>query len=196
MRKLKVYHGTNAGFDRFDQSKARIPNDFWGGGVAYFTDDFGVAETYAASMKRSKGGDKIVYEVELRIDKMFDVDETFTGKELTKFFKKRDSEDFARGAGLLRLGADKYSVLDDLEEGRLVLTGSEIFYGLSKGMVYTAKARKRLEELGYDALRYNGGVNMSMAKKHNVYLTYKAANAAIKQRSIIDASGNVYKKAA
>ena len=63
-------------------------------------------------------------------------------------------------------------------------------------MVYTAKARKRLEELGYDALRYNGGVNMSMAKKHNVYLTYKAANAAIKQRSIIDASGNVYKKAA
>jgi hypothetical protein len=30
-----VYHGSGAKFDQFDQKKSRIPNDFYGGGVAY-----------------------------------------------------------------------------------------------------------------------------------------------------------------
>lgn len=193
MKTITVYHGTNGNFDRFDQSKARIVNDFWGGGVAYFTDDKEVAKTYAASMARSKGGDRLVYQVSLRMKKTFDVDDVFTGKELTQFFTEKTSEEFARGAGLLRLGADKYSILSDLESGRLKLTGHDVFHGLSNGMNQTAKARKVLEKMGYDSLRYNGGLNMN-AKKHNVYLTYNASNVSIQRKLLIDSSGGEYTK--
>lgn len=192
MKILTLYHGTNGRFDRFDQSKSRIFNDYWGGGVAYFTDNLGVAKTYATSMAKSKGGDKLVYEVRLKIQNLFDVDDKFTGKELLKFYTSKTSEEFARGAGLLRLGADKYEILHKLESGNLELTGSQVFHGLSQGMVYTAKARKKLESLGYDALRYNGGSNMNMATRHDVYLTYKATNISIIKRLMIDSGGEEY----
>lgn len=174
------YHGTNARFKEFDQRHARIINDFYGGGVAYFTSDTGVAITYAkAMMKKKKSGDPYVYKCSLRLNKIFDVDHKFTGKELTQFFTKETADEFARGASLMKLGDDSYSVMSKLKDGKLTLTGEQVFKGLSRGMVNTAKARQKLIDLGYDGLRYNGGVNMDMATKHDVYLVYKASDITI-----------------
>jgi hypothetical protein len=41
------------------------------------------------------------------------------------------------------------------------------------------KAREYLIKMGFDGLRYNGGVNMN-AKKHDVFLAYKATSISIK----------------
>lgn len=179
---MKAYHGSNSIFSKFDQGKARIVNDFYGGGVAYFTSDIQVAQSYARTMFRSKGGDMIVYECELNLSKIFDVDDTFTGTNLTMFYDKKSMEDFARGAGLLKAGVDKYNVLARLEGGHMELTGEQVFRGLSKGMVNTAAARHKLMQLGYDGLRYNGGLNMNMARKHSVYLVYRASDIRILKR--------------
>ena len=103
------------------------------------------------------------------------------GKELLLLLPP-DLDDFARGAGLLGLDSDKYKVLADLKSGSLKLSGDDIFKGLSKGMNTTAKARDHLVKLGYDGLRYNGGVNMGMATKHNVYLAYNVNNIKIVKR--------------
>lgn len=177
------YHGTNARFKQFDQKQARIVNDFYGGGVAYFTSNSSVAITYAKSMvKTKKSGEPFVYECKLTLNKIFDVDHKFTGKELTQFFTKETADDFARGAGLMKLGGDdSFTVLSKLKSGDMTLTGEQVFKGLSRGMVNTAKARQKLIELGYDGLRYNGGVNMDMAKKHDVYLVYNANDIEIKK---------------
>lgn len=175
-----LYHGSNALFKKFDQGKARIVNDFYGGGVAYFTSSKDVAKTYANAMVKAKGGEKYIYEVNVNISKIFDVDDTFTGKELTKFFNPKDAEDFARGAGLMKAGSDRYDVLSKIKEGEYKLTGDEVFKGLSKGMSLTARARQKLIDLGYDGLRYNGGLNMQAATKHDVYLVYNADDIHIK----------------
>jgi hypothetical protein len=68
-----------------------------------------------------------------------------------------------------------------LKSGDLSLTGDEVFKGLSRGMVNTAKARQKLIDLGYDGLRYNGGKNMQMATEHDVYLAYDAGDIQIKK---------------
>lgn len=179
------YHGTNVRFDKFDQGKSRLLNDFYGGGVAYFTDNKEVAKTYANAMQKSRGGDKIIYEVAVHLNKIFDVDHHFTGKELTQFLDPKHLEDFARGARLLNAGVDKYRILTSLENGNLSLTGEQVFRGLSMGMVNTLVAREKLQELGYDGLRYNGGVHMDMSTKHNVYIVYDANNIKIVKRSVI-----------
>lgn len=191
---MKLYHGTNQFFKQFEQSKARILNDYYGGGVAYFTDNSKVALTYAKSMAKSKGGEKYVFEVDLSVSKIFDVDNEFTGKELKKFFTDKTVEDFARGAGLLKFGVDKYSVMSSLQLGNQKLTGEQVFKGLSSGMNKTAKAREKLIKLGYDALRYNGGVNMGAAIKHDVYITYDASNVKIVAIYMYDKLDNKYKK--
>lgn len=177
---IVAYHGTNARFKEFDQRHARIVNDFYGGGIAYFTSDTGVAINYAKSMVRTKKfGEPYVYKCTLTLHKTFDVDHKFTGKELTQFFTKETVEEFARGASLLKLNSDKYAVISKLLSGDMTLTGEEVFKGLSRGMVNTAKTRQKLIDLGYDSLRYNGGVNMDMATKHDVYLVYKASDIKI-----------------
>jgi hypothetical protein len=173
-----VYHGTGSRFEKFEQSKARIPNDFYGGGTAYFTDNLKVGITYAKSMAKKTKGDPLVYTVEVNIRKMFDVDATFTGKELTDILPT-DLDKFARGAGLMGLDSDQYRVMGDLKAGKAVLSGDQVFKGLSKGMNTTAEAREHLVSKGYNGLRYNGGVNMNMATKHNVYLIYNASDAKI-----------------
>jgi len=180
-KSMTAYHGSNAMFKKFEQTKARILNDYYGGGVAYFTANMEVAKTYAGAMKRKYGGEKYVYEVELSFEKMFDVDHVFKGKELTQFFDDKDADDFARGSGLLKAGVDKYSVMAKLKSGNIELTGEQVFKGLSRGMVNTAKARQKLISLGFDGLRYNGGVNMGMATKHDVYLAYNADDIRIKK---------------
>lgn len=175
-----VYHGSNAVFKKFEQSKSRIPNDFYGGGVAYFTDNLKVAATYARSMTKNYGGEPIIYTVELNFENLFDVDDVFTGKELVDILPK-DLDSFARGAGLLGLDADQYKVLGNLKVGNIKLSGDQVFKGLSKGMNTTANARQHLISKGFDGLRYNGGDNMGMAIKHNVYLAYDVNDITMKK---------------
>lgn len=178
----KVYHGSGTVFDKFDQRKARVANDFYGGGVAYFTDNVKVAIQYAKSMaKTAKTGTPFVYTCDLNLRNVFDVDEQFTGKKLQQILPK-DIETFARGAGMLGWDKDKYKIIGDLKAGKATLSGDEVFKGLSSGMNQTAAARQYLMDKGYDGLRYNGGLNMNMHTKHNVYLAYYAKSIKIDKR--------------
>ena len=181
--KGRVFHGTNKEFDRFEQSRARVANDFYGGGVAYFTDTLPIGKTYAVSMSRRYGGKPVVYEVTLSLSKIFDVDELFTGSELKKLLPK-DLESFARGAGLIKLGVNKYRVLGDLDSGLLRLSGAEVFKGLSIGGIKSGEAREQLKKKGYDGLRYNGGANMNTGR-HNVYLAYDPKDIKIEGKLVI-----------
>jgi len=176
--KLKLFHGSNAKFAEFSNKAKRILNDNYGGGIAYFTDTSAVALTYAKSMTRKYGGTEYIYHVELDLGNIFDVDYIFTKSELTKLLGSIKPEAFARGAGLLKGDADKYKVLASLELGNLKMSGEEVFKGLSNGYVQSNAAESVLKDLGYDGLRYNGGVNMS-APRHNVYIAYYAKNVRI-----------------
>jgi hypothetical protein len=174
-----LFHGSNLLFQKFDDSKARIQNDLYGGGVAYFTTSEQIAEGYAKSMYKSAIQKKlpnaleIIYRIDLTIGKLFDVEDTFTGKDLTQFYKRTEVEQFARGAGLLYYGVDKYDVMSQLDEGDLSLSGDEVFKGLSGGMNRTAAARDKLKSLGYTTLKYVGGLLMGVPR-HDVYLAYYA----------------------
>ncbi|MFI5260892.1 MAG: hypothetical protein ACHQU0_03805 [Candidatus Paceibacteria bacterium] len=178
MVSVTAYHGTNQVFDKFDQGKSRILNDFYGGGVAYFTENRIVSEQYARAMVKKSGGTPHIYTVRLSLKKIFDVDKTYTSKELLALVGS-DVDGFARGAGMMNLGVDKYAVLSDLKSGSTAVKGSDVFKGMSRGMVKTADARERLKKTGYDALRYNGGLNMSAAIKHSVWIVYHATSITI-----------------
>lgn len=181
-----LYHGTNTKFKHFDLNRVKIKNDNYGGPV-YLADNFDVAKAYAKAAAKS-GGDRIVMELGLRTAKLFDVDHVFTHKELTQFYKPADVEDFARGAGLLNLGADKYSVIQSLEDGTAFISGEAVFKGLSRGNVNTLKARKTLQRLGYDALRYD-------FKGTSVFCPYRSENIVIAKYYLIGQNGD-YKLAA
>lgn len=179
---VDVYHGSGHKFDQFDQNKARIRNDHMGGGVGYFTSHPEVAKTYAKSMARTaKTGTPYVYKTNLKMNNVFDVDHDFSGDKLKHVLpdKKEHHEQFARSAGLLPYGADKHKVLNDLRSGSTKLKGHQVFKGLSKGGVDTAHARQHLINKGYDGLRYNGGENMNMATKHDVYMPYNTKSIKI-----------------
>lgn len=185
MKIIEAYHGTNVRFHRFDQNKARLANDFYGGGVAYFTDSVEIAKSYARSMyNRNKVDGKFVYSVSLSMSKTFDVDDKFEGDELIKIIGSMNLDQFARSAKLLKLREDKLKTISKLRNGGIVLTGDQLFRGLSNGMINTAEARHRLIRCGYDSLRYNGGLNMNTSK-HNVYLMYNANDIIIKNRYIV-----------
>jgi len=167
--KLTLYHGTNSNFNQFSSEKSRVANDFFGGGVAYLADSKGVALTYAKSMTRiKKSGEPIIMTVGVNFRKVFDIDSDFTGKELISLLPD-NLETFARGAGLLKLGVDKYQLLNNLKNGRITLTGKQIFMGLSQGMSKTSLARDFLISKGYDALKYNG---LDTSNNHSVYIAY------------------------
>jgi hypothetical protein len=177
---IQAYHGSNAMFNKFEQGKARLVNDFYGGGVCYTTVDKDVAAQYAGAMlKKYKTGARYVYHLSLSLNNVFDVDYVFTGQELTKFYTNKEVEAFARGAGMLTYGVNKYTVFSQLELGSVSLTGEQVFKGLSRGQINTATTREKLKSLGYDGLRYNGGLNMNTAKKHDVYLVYYAKDVTI-----------------
>jgi ADP-Ribosyltransferase in polyvalent proteins len=179
---VDVYHGSGHKFDKFDASKARIANDHMGGGVRYFTSNKDVAKTYAKSMARTaKTNTPHVYKTNLKMNNVFDVDHDFTGKKLQHIlpYDHREHEQFARSAGLLPYGADKYKVLDDLRSGNTSLKGHQVFKGLSKGGVNTLNARNHLIKKDYDGMRYNGGVNMNMDTKHDVYMPYQPNSITI-----------------
>lgn len=179
---VDAYHGSGSRFSQFRQDHARIPNDYYGGGIGYFTDNKEVGKTYARNMGK-KTGENMLYHTTLRMNNVFDVDHKFSGEKLKAILPHPSQhEDFARGAGLMRLGTDKYKVLSDLKSGNMTLTGDEVFKGLSRGMVNTAAARSHLISKGYDGIRYNGGTNMNMATKHNVYMPYNASSITINKR--------------
>jgi len=173
---INAFHGSGRLFDKFDQGQARLQNDYYGGGVGYFTDNKNVAGTYARNMARSqKTNTPHVYNTSLSMNNVFDVDHQFSGDKLKHILPHpKDHENFARSAGLLTAdGPDKYTVLARLASGNMSLSGDQVFKGLSNGMTNTAKARNHLMRKGYDGLRYNGGVNMD-SEPHNVYIPYNA----------------------
>lgn len=182
---VKAYHGTKSRFNRFEQSKARLINDFYGGGVAYFTSDLDVAKSYAKTMYNRYGGEGMfVYESKLKFDRLFDVDAKFSGEALTRLIGD-NIDQFGRGANLYKLGTDVAKVRIKLRTGSITLTGDQVFRGLSNGMQNTAVARRTLMSNGYDGLRYNGGLNMGMAKNHDVYLAYQSNKIEILRRYIV-----------
>lgn len=185
---VDAYHGSGHKFDKFDQGKARIHNDHMGGGVGYFTSDHDVAKTYAKSMARTaKTNTPVVYHSKLKMNNVFDVDHDFHGDKLKHVLPhEKDHEDFARGAGLLKYGSDRHQVISDLRDGKTKLKGHEVFKGLSKGGTATARARQHLIKKGYDGMRYNGGVNMNMAKKHDVYMPYNADSISIHKSTPVE----------
>jgi hypothetical protein len=173
---INAYHGTNAIFNKFSMDSAKIQNDYYGGGF-YFTPNLEVAKIYAKSAVRKTGGKEVIYRVQLNLKKTFDVDKEYTGDELKKLIIP-NFETFARSAGLLSLGKDRYAIMADLKDGNTVMTGAEVFKGMSNGMVNTAKARDHLKRLHYDSLRYNP-VQHSDRIKHEVYIAYNAASVRI-----------------
>lgn len=182
---LKAYHGTNTRFSEFNVDYARVKNDFYGGQI-YFTDNIGIAKSYARNAAKREGI-PFVYEVNLKLKNIFDVDKVFVGEDLKKILKEvRNLDEFARSAKLLKLGDDKFEVMSSLKQGNTPLTGDQIFRGISKGMVQTADARNLLSRLGYDALRYNGGnMGIQTAVKHNVYIPYNSSSIEILNRYIV-----------
>jgi len=167
---VDAYHGSGAKFSQFKQSKARVKNDFFGGGVAYFTDSKPTAKTYAVGSAKREKSEPHIYHTSLSMKNVFDVDHKFSGEKLTSLLPN-DHESFARGAGLLPYGSDKHKVISDLRSGKTELTGHQVFKGLSQGKVKSDFAREHLKKKGYDGLRYNGGDNMNVGH-HNVYVPY------------------------
>lgn len=188
---ITAYHGTNARFDQFDKSKARIRNDLYGGGIAYFTDSLDIAKSYARVMSKREGM-PIVYKVQLNFGKTFDVEQNFTGDDLTKFVYTPSVEDFARGARMMNTG-NRIQVISDLKSGKPNLKGDAVFRGISRGMQQTAAARKFLEKMGYDSLRYNGGMMEMSPIKHNVYLAYDPRTIRITDRYVVKPPGDTAK---
>lgn len=176
---VKVMHGAGGLFTSFDAGKARMKNDFFGGGLGYFTDSHEIARSYAKGASKETKTPH-VYHTTLKMDNVFDVDHDFTGSKLQRMLPK-DTEKFARHAGLLNAGnmENRDSILNDLESGRTTLKGHQLFWGLSEGGTKTTAARNHLMKHGYDGLRYNGGENMKGAIRHNVYVPYHAKSITI-----------------
>lgn len=170
-----LFHGTNTIFKKFDASRARLQNDNYGGGVAYFTTNKNLAITYAKSMSR-RGGEPIIYTVKGDFRKTFDTEKLFNGKDVLKFIKEIKVEDFARGAKLMVYGADKYTIINNLKSGITGLSGKQIFDGLSNGNTNTLNARKILIKLGYDSIYYK-----TPDRINDVYITYRDDNVKIEK---------------
>ena len=173
---VDAFHGSGKRFGKFAQSQARIKNDHMGGGIGYFTTNKDVARSYANHMaKYHKTNTPYIYHTKLKMNNVFDVDHDFHGDKLKHLIPdEKKHEDFARGAGLLKLGADKYKTLSDLKSGNIKLSGQQVFNGLARAHGGTAGARDHLIKRGYDGLRYNGGEQMDQATKHDVYIPYNA----------------------
>jgi hypothetical protein len=184
---VDAFHGSGRKFDQFKQSFGRVKNDFMGGGIGYFTTHHGVAKSYAKNGARFAGTDTpYIYHTKLKMNNVFDVDHEFHGDKLKHVLPdEKDHEAFARGAGLMRAGVDKYDVLAKLKHGDMKLTGHQVFQGLSRGGTNSDDAREHLIRKGYDGLRYNGGQNMDQAERHDVYIPYRADSVNVNKRTVI-----------
>lgn len=180
----KLYHGTSARFDKFDQRFGRMENDFYGGGIAYFTTSIKIAKGYASASKKRIGGDMLLYTVDVNFKKVFDVDISYDGAEVLKILDGTDLEKIARGAGLMSYGnPNSQSNLSDLKRGRLSLTGDQLYKGFTTAnRGKTSAFRDKLISLGYDALRYNGGLQIRGETQHDVYIAWDASTIKIDKR--------------
>ena len=153
-----VYHGSNARFVEFTDRTKRIKEDLFGGGLAYFTDTYEVGEKYAKAMQKKYGGFQFVYKVRMTLRECFDVNYEYTGETFLKIYQqtKYTPEEFARRAGLLIYGVNKYGIFGDIKSGRQKLTGAQLWKGLSNGGNENIKAQNVLKKCGCDGLRYNG----------------------------------------
>lgn len=186
---VDAYHGSGtADIPEFKEGHARLKNDYYGGqeGVGYFTNKKHIAGKYAKAMSKNTGT-PTVYSTRLKMNHVFDVDHEFTGDKLKHVMPddEKEHENFARSAGLMPPGSDRYKVLSDLKRGNVKLTGKQVFFGLSRGGVNTKKAVVHLKKKGYDGLRYNGGENMEM-ERHDVYIPYHAKSIEIKNREKLE----------
>jgi len=184
--RLRAYHGSGALFNKFEQLKSRIINDHYGGGIAYFTDSEDIAISYAENAsKRQPLNERlaVIYHVDLEFFNLFDIDDIFTGKNLSKICQN-NTEQFARSAGLLNYGTDRFQTIAELKSGNAQLTGDQVFKGLSLGQVKTSTARDALKRLGYDGLRYNGGLLVPGTRQHDVYLAYYEKNIKVVDRTV------------
>lgn len=187
---ISLYHGTSGHFTKFSQASARSANDLWGGGVGYFTDDEGIAQSYArAANKRVKKGETVM-KVDLSVSNPFDVTKEYSGQDTLTYFNKSGmkAEDFLRFAGKMGLGADKYVLSAKLKAGELAMTGGEIFKGISKNQMAGAAARDLLIKMGHDSLIYSGGDNMG-GKKHKVYIAYDPNKITITSSPTVSGKG-------
>lgn len=183
MLNITAFHGSNSRFNKFDQNKARVENDLYGGGVAYFTDTLDIAKSYARTMYRRNGGEKVVYQVHIFFKNIFDVDKKYTGGMLVRMIGN-NVEQFARSAGLLTFGTDRLSLLSKLRSGNIELTGQQVYKGMSNGGLKARETRERLIGLGFDGLRHNGGIILG-GQPHNVYLAWNSNQITINKRFII-----------
>ena len=175
-----LWHGSNKEFSRFKKAEKRISNDLYGGGIAYFTSDKNIAINYAKTRVSAYGGEPYLFKVDVTMKKIFDVDAEFTGKELLNIIVHlKDLEGFARSAGLLGYGENKYIVSSRLQDGRVTLKGDRVWKGISSGGIRTSQAQEVLIKSGYDGLRYNGGVLTTDTHSHDVYCPYKESSIRI-----------------
>lgn len=170
-----VYHGSGNDFNTFKQSEARTLNDYYGGGIAYFTDNKDVAKSYARTTAKRPGSQNnpTLYTVRLSIHNPFIVPKVYSGNELKKFIPKsiQDMDNFLRNCGLLTYGVDKYKIINDINAGKYEMSGDTIFKGLSIRQTNTIAARETLISLGFDGLQYDGG-KITRGIHHNVWLPY------------------------
>lgn len=164
------YHGTDILFDKFSKDFAKIRNDNYGGGVAYFTDKQSIAITYAISQAKKTNRTPLIYVTELRFNKLFDCDSILTGERLIKILPS-DLEGFAKGARLLNSTTNKYEIISKLKDGILSIYGNDFWNGISQGNTKTSDARKYLERNGFDGLKYNSPI-LHGSTPHAVYLPY------------------------
>lgn len=179
---IKAYHGTAIKFDSFDGGKARVSNDYYGGGFAYFTSNKTVAVGYAKSaMIRLKSNTPYVIEVELNFKRLFDAtDNQIDVSQLKDIVDSLGNklESFARGAGLLNFGTSIPLVLSDLKAYKAKMTGAQFFAGLSRAYGSMENARKFLQLRDYDGLKHTGGQvtrDKMGTPDHIVYIVYDPA---------------------
>lgn len=191
---MTLYHGTGNDFDQFLQRFARTVNDYYGGGLAYFTTSIEIAKGYArAGMKRitGQGDTPTIFKVKTNFKKIFDVDDRFAGAELQKFVPK-DVDAFIRASGIVKLGSGISPELAKvrLRNGTLNLSGDQIFKALEKVLGGSSKVRDFLITLGYDALRYNGGTATKIGIEHDVYIAYDAKSLNIQSKEPLKESAD------
>lgn len=192
--KGQMWHGTNAKFDKFEQRMARVQNDLYGGGVAYFTDNRKIAEGYAKSSLKRKGAPKNpepwLYKVDLDLKNIFDIERSYNYDFVKQFVKNDKSstvEKFLRDAGVLNnsfmksIGAsDIFSVISKFNNGSLNLTGDQLFNAIGNNSANSSKARDIFYKMGYDGLTHQGGLRGGTGGKHKVIIVYDSSKIKIK----------------
>lgn len=183
---IKVWHGSGTNFNTIDLSKGRMAdNDYYGGGNGkgfYVTTEQKIAIGYALAARNAAS--PTLYEMSYTPSgRVFDVDEKYSGPALQRFLPKSRSllEEFCRHAGLFKGLTDRTDALlieGRIEEGKMELSGDQIFKGLSEGQRTQGRAADILKSHGYVGLRYNGG-RITGSAPHDVYISYKPSDLKI-----------------